>query len=359
MEVAIIEDVTRALSLMEQVMRGGEALAQDYPLVFGRNHAGRAAIALESGEVVSGCALLERELVHEDARLRAGLIGSVSTSPQHRGRGLATAVLERAEQEFLADGCLLALLWAEDPTFYAKRNYQSIGAETDFVLTQELATLLPEAGGVRRATKADQSAMHALYRGHRRRAERSLAESQALFDTPGARLVVHEQNGRIDGYACLGCGVDLGGVVHEWAGERDAVLACVRSFLEDRDDIERETPLYLMAPVPAEEVGERLADLGAPWQPGILGMAKLLDEAGAVERIVGAAEETIRAERREAGGWRLEGPTGALELERSELLEVLLSPRGDRRSVARVEEALGARFPELPWTPFLWGLDSI
>jgi len=359
MELAIIEDVTRALSLMEEVMRGGEALAQDYPLVFGRDHAGRAAIALEGGEIVSGCALLERELVHGDLRLRAGLIGSVSTSPRHRGQGLATAVLERAEQEFRADGCLLAMLWAEDPVFYAKRDYQSIGAETDFVLGQELAPLLPEAGGVRRAARTDQRAMHELYVRHPRRAERSIAESRALFDTPGARLVVHEQAGRVDGYACLGCGVDLNGVVHEWAGERDAVLACVRFFLEDRDDTEKETPLYLMAPVPAEEVGEHLADLGAPWQPGTLGMAKLLDEAAAVERIVGAAEETVRAERRGAGGWRFEGPAGALALERLDLLEVLLSPRGDRRSVGRLEAAPGARLPELPWTPFLWGLDSI
>ena len=359
MELAILEDVTRALSLMEEVMRDGGALAPDYPLIFGRDQAGRVAVAEEEGEIVSSCAILERELVCGSPRPRVGLIGSVSTSARHRGRGLATAVLERAEQELLSDGCLLALLWAEDPTFYEKREYQDVGAEIDFVLAPELAPHLPATRGVRPARESDFTTMHRCYANHQRRAERSAAESRALFATPGSQIVVHERNGRVDAYACLGCGLDLNGVIHEWAGDRDGVLSCVRAFLEERGGSPTDTPLYLMAPMPAGGVGDRLGELGVPSAPGILGMAKLLDERAATDLIVGASDELIRAERLEGGSWRLKGPAGARKLRRSELLTVLFSPRGDRQPVVELEDALGTRFPVLPWTPFLWGLDSI
>jgi GNAT superfamily N-acetyltransferase len=359
MNLAIRDDVSGALPLMEEVMRGGEALAPDYPLIFGEGQAGRVAIAEEAGSIVSGCAILERELVFPGASPTVGLIGSVSTSAKHRGRGLATAVLERAEEAFRSEGCLFALLWAEDPRFYEGRNYQHVGAETDFVLTEELIPLLPESSGVRMARQDDFTGMHLFYTQHAIRAERSEAESLALFDTPGMTIVVHESGEEIDAYACLDRGHDLTGVIHEWGGDVEGVLACLRHLLASRAASLGDQPLFLMAPLPAGGVGEQLSALGAASLPGVLGMGKLLDEEAAIQYLLGASEVPLIAKPGATAAWILESPAGTVEMASSDLLAALFSPRGERELIAALERTLHTRFPALPWTPFLWGLDSI
>jgi len=359
MKIEVREDPRAALPLMESVLRGGRPLAPEYPLVFSPGGRGRAVVASEGGQPRSACAFLERELVLPAGRARVGLIGSVSTAADARGRGLASAVLERAEAELRERGCLLALLWADSQEFYSGRGYAPVGAELDVVLNSELLTALPAEPVPRAADERDFADMHELYATQELRVLRTRSESELLYASPGMRILVAEGSRGVEAYACLGRGEDLRGVVHEWAGSTPGVLACLRSFLELAAAAGASEPLYLMGPVRSGPIPSELERLGAPSAVGFLGMGKLLDVELAGQALRESAERELGIEARADGGCTLVSESGRAELSREGLISMLLPSRGDRAWLRAVEAKLGLRFRGLPWNAFLWGLDSI
>ena len=363
MKVVVRDGPGDALPLMERVHSGGLPLAEEYPLVFQPDAPGRVVVAEEEGRVLSTCAVLERVLHFPDASgversLPVGLIGSVTTAEEARGRGLASAVLDRAEAELAARGCALALLWADDPSFYERRGYRQVGAELDFLIGHELASSLPPSGSVTSLQPGDEGALHELYSAHGRRAGRSPEETRALLATPGmTTAVARDAAGRPDGYACLGRGHDLEGVVHEWGGDADAVLACLRGLMAGPGAQARD--LFLMAPPEGGGVADRLAELGAPVALGVLAMARVLDPAGLAAAVAEAGGPEVHWELASTDQVVLSGPGGVVHLRPEELLESLVPTRLEPAGVAGLERALGVELPGLPWAPFLWGLDSI
>ncbi len=358
----------RAQALMEQVLAGGSSLSGEYPLVFRPGFPGEVLALEEAGEVRSACTLLVRELAAGRARLRAGLIGSVSTHPDHRGRGLAGRLLEQAEARLAAEGCLVAFLWADDPGFYARRGWRAAGSERVFVVepgVRRRMAAAPEAT-LRSAAPDDHGALHRLYGRHRARTDRTFAETRALLDCPGVETLVLARERDIAAYACLGRGRDLARCVHEWAGAADDVLALVA---EHHDRLERRGeagPVFVMTPGRASAMHGPLDALGAPSVLGQLAMAKLLDPASGAELVRQAARGALRVSVTSQGHGseasfqtRLSGPTGERALSAEELLAVLLPVRGERAAIEDLERDLGVSLPGLPLELYLWGLDSI
>ena len=191
MNVATRDASASALSLMDRVLRAGESVALEFPLVFDPRFEGRVVtVEDDAGEVLSACAILPRELILPRAHFRAGLVGSVVTDPDHRRQGLAGRVLERAEGELASQGCLLSMLWADDPGVYLRRGYTPIGAEIDFPVPRQLAELLPDCAGVRDARPDDHAAMHELYATNPEHVARAPIETGALLSGPGIESLV-------------------------------------------------------------------------------------------------------------------------------------------------------------------------
>src|SRR6185503_19787636 len=194
-------------------------LLAEQPLAFG---AGETIEIVEEGEVRAACVVLVREFELGARRVRAGLIGSVATDPAWRRRGLATRLLQHAEQTLAARGCVFALLWADDPSFYLKRGYAPGGVENDYLLVAELAAACPAPGGVRELCAGDEAFVQRLYEQHPARVARTLAETRALLGVQGLRTLVRERTSapahppQVVAYACLGRGHDLADTIHEW-----------------------------------------------------------------------------------------------------------------------------------------------
>ncbi|HEX6885515.1 MAG TPA: GNAT family N-acetyltransferase [Planctomycetota bacterium] len=352
-----------ARALLERVF-ACEALAREYPLVFDARFDGATVELEEEGAPRAACTILVREFVVGGERLRGGLIGSVATDPAWRGRGLATRLLARAEEELRARGCLFALLWATDPRFYLARGYAPLGGERDFLLVSELTASLPEPSGVRALRPEDVPVLHRLHARHPSRVERSLEEFRALLDVPGMLTLVRERRAHPAhpplpvAYACLGRGRDLADTLHDWAGAPEDVLALVRAHLERRFPEGATGALFLMAPLDAHELAYRLVRLGAVTRPGILGLGKLLD-LPAASALLGAALGSPAAVAFDGAHTRLRGPTAAADLE-PETLQALLFGAPDVAEEARgLLARLGFAPRALPLEPFAFGLDSI
>ena len=352
----------RAVSLMENVLRDGREIEAEYPLVFGSVASGDIIAIEEGGDVRSACTTLARDMVADGHVLRAGLIGSVSTDPGFRRRGLATRVLLEAEERLEAQGCLFALLWADQPAFYLARGWRPMGVEIDFLIPATMRKQLPRHEDVRVAQEGDAPAIHALYSEHAQRVDRAPIETEQLLRASGVEVLVAESSGQMVAYACMGRGEDLQHVVHEWAGPSEAVLALVRSHME-REMLRGEPGnVFLMSPARSAELHAHLAELGCEPLVGILGFGKILNLEAAAEVLRGiAGKPAVALVESENGpsGVRITGTRSEVTVPRVELLNLLFPARGDRFHVERVERAAGIELDGLPLEPFAWGLDSI
>ncbi len=330
----------RSIELMERCLRGGEPLAEEYPLVFAEGAPGRSLCLEEAGEPRSACAALPRDLFFGGRRLPVGLIGSVVTDPAWRGRGLMGRLLDRVEEELRAEGCLLALLWAEDPLVYTSRGYRPFAWEVDHLLVEGHLERLLDGEGVRPAAPGDALAIHDLYARHAERVGRSPAETAALLSCPGMSCLIRERDGQIAAYACMGRGADLQGAVHEWGGEADAALPLVRRHLEAALAAGAEGIAVMSSPG-CRLLHDLLEGIGATRFDGIVGLAKVIDAeglAGLAADLLGADEGLLTAD---------------------ELLELCFPPRGDPTLRREMERVLGRSLDTPPHQPFVWGFDSI
>lgn len=357
---------SRALALMERVLRDGAPLAAEYPLCFQDAFPGRVLAHEEDGRVLSACAILVRDFAIGTLSVRCGLIGSVCTAPEARGRGLASALLRRAEDELAAEGCLLALLWADDPRFYGARGWRPVGSEVDFALEPWHEARLSGASGIRAAAPDDRGAIHRLYTLHRERVERSREETSALLDAPGIETLVLQRSRDVAAYSCLGRGQDFARTIHEWSGSESDVLALVREHMLRSRARGENGATFLLTPSTAKGLHDRLRGCGVTWSEGVLAQGKLLDlqAAAALLGSVAGPEARISVESELSGGLprvavTLRGPRGRAELTPEDLLALLAPARGRRGRIEEVERESGLALTALPLPLFAWGLDSI
>lgn len=346
-----------ALQLMESVLREGRPMAPEYPLVFEEGAPGRIETVETDGTLASACAWIARTLVTPSADLPVAIVGSVATLPEFRGKGLGTVTLERATAAAAADGAALTLLWADDPTWYQERGWVPFGSENIFVIEEANAFLLPDPTEVRPMEARDHGAVHALYSEHASRVARTADETATMLGVPSMQAHVCERDGKVVGYACMGRGEDLAGVVHEWGGEPDTVLPIInRIWIDGEGQRER---LFMMIPDTETDYLAYFKFVRANGAKGILAMAKLASTEAAAIVINAATPDDVTAKPVGDDAIQVTGPTGSICLTGHEILLALCPPRGDRRVTDVVESEIGAVLPGLPLKPFVWGLDSI
>ena len=363
MSVDTVHKTIGARRLMERVLRSGQPIDAEYPLVFDAAGPGKLVAVERDGEVRSACSILVRELVMPRACVRAGFVGSVVTDPEYRERGLASEVLIAAEHELRRAGTWIALLWADSAEFYTARGYHEISSEIDVVIPLELVAHLPPPRNVRERRPEDDEAIHALYVRHPERVERTPEETHALLGSPEMEVLVCERWGRIHGYTCLGRGKDFTDVVHEWAGDALTVLALVRAHLERRIARGIQRDVFVMAPPSAKDLVARLTALGAPWATGILSLGKILDARACAQLCARLLDPQGRVHiadlETSTDHFAFHGPNGVVTRTSEDLAQLLFPARGDRTALDAFAAALGTSDASLPLAPFVWGLDSI
>jgi GNAT superfamily N-acetyltransferase len=351
-----------ALSLMEEVMRDGNPLIAEYPLVFEERFPGRIVALGEGEKAVSACGTLVREFHMGGVTVRGGLIGSVSTSPERQGQGLGTRLLIEAEAALQQQGCAFALLWAEDPHFYLSRGYCPLGGEDDFSIPTTLRSVLPRATGARPFRLEDAAGIHALYERHFTRLGRRVEETTALLECPGMQTLVLEEEGTIRAYTCMGRGGDLTDAIHEWGGEAEDVLGLVRSHLEQRFGETEDGELFLMAPPSASDLRALLLSFGAHHRRGILGLGKLLDRSAVLQTLKAGLEPegTVElVETPQGPRFQVTGPDREGVIDDDGALALLFPTAEVSPDVQAFFDGFGFERPRLPLEPFVWGLDSI
>lgn len=316
------------------------SITDEYPSLFGDYPGGTSYFIEKDGRIASHVAILTREFLHHDFRLRTGLVGSVVTSSVFRGMGMASQLLKTAITDLKRRRCSLAILWSEHPEFYLPLGFQRAGREMDFRFSPQEMPDFPEKARPFDFGK-DIEAIWRLYQRQELKVDRSLEEMKRLCKIPEVRIFVTEKNGAVSSYIAINKGADFTNYIHEWAGDMEAII---RNIASTQRTAFAQNPLVLIAPAHLEL--KALKQLAKEKWEGVVGLIKILDR----HEILRSFENHLRAKK--VSFARKEG---------DEVLEIA----GTNYSVKTDKEFLKVVFgdqeasktPTLPF--FLWGFDSI
>ncbi len=205
-----------------------------WPLLYRSDGQGQFHALFDGDRLVSHCAT-KTVLAHGlTGPFRCALLGSVATTPERRGEGLAGAVLEAAIAA-LTPEVEHILLWAERPDLYARHGFVPTTPETMLAIARRPR---PRMDGVRLAEIGDHDAIHNLHVAKPWRIERTRQTMSGLLTTPGMTTVVLERDGAVIAYACTGKGADLQNTWHEFGGDDDDIAHLLLAAMHLTEQIE-------------------------------------------------------------------------------------------------------------------------
>ncbi len=123
-------------------------------------------IAVVDGDIVAHAKTNDYRLRYGEVELRMGGIGGVCTHPDHRMKGYAAAVMNRALEYMQSRGDHVALLITGQVNFYTRMGYHTVWSPSRMVIQAADAAGLAAPLKVRPATPKDLSQMAALYDRH-------------------------------------------------------------------------------------------------------------------------------------------------------------------------------------------------
>ena len=209
-------------------------LAAEYPASL-RPELAASHRVVRDGERWLAHAMLHRVDLRLPEPLTIGLVGLVYTDPAARGHGYASACVSACTAELERQGVPLVLLFSDQPDFYARLGFEPLGSERAWAVDASLCQHARRAPGlaspgtitVDAPRRQDWRRLEKLYAKKKVHAVRAPGALEQLAAAPDTELVVARIGGRAVGYAALGRGDDLQGVVHEWAGGSAEILACL------------------------------------------------------------------------------------------------------------------------------------
>lgn len=248
-------EATRCLRWLGEGLRPGrpERLAREFPLLLSPEalSAGIAG-AQDVGAVVPSILSVEGRPVAFSllwqvrfrlgaGSLRAGLISFVYTDPAERGRGHAVRVVAASVERARARGLGVVMLWSDLDRLYGGLGFTRAGREAilpvDASVLETASRERPWRGdpaGPDTPVAADWLAIERLREERPCRLELPPGTLARMASIPDLEVRVARRAGVVRGFAMLGRGDDFPGVVHEWGGEPDAVLACLRALAARR-----------------------------------------------------------------------------------------------------------------------------
>lgn len=189
--------------------------------------------AFSGGELVGGYQHDERWLLVGGWRIRSGYVGGVVTAPEHRGRGVASALMRDGVAFAVARRQALLVLRGV-PDFYGRFGYADVMDVTEHFVERAPVLRLPASGYlVRPATLDDAPMLLALYERHYGSYTGSYArtlphQEHLLRHRARPPLLALDPAGHPRGYLLLPGGLDQSGAVEVAADTWPAALALLQ-----------------------------------------------------------------------------------------------------------------------------------
>ncbi len=261
-----------------------------------------------SGEVVAHVGCLVRSFCWEADVVPVAMLGGISVDESLRGQGLFHELFMRVLTHYHSQ-CAFFLLWSDKHEMYAKYGFQLAGRQWCYLTPGE--GMRGETTRLANVDDATLAEMALLYRRTVNRSAfsplRDAADWEALKSIRSSELRLLKENGRLRGYYFRGKGMDLEGIVHDWAHEEG-----VAGLLKDAG---APGVVWAAENVPVDDETRQDLQLVGLWRPNThpMALAKLSVLLGGAEVMWQDPYFMVRSQK---GTFRLRG---------EELLEEIFS----------------------------------
>ena len=208
---------------------GRPGLVEEFPLLVGSDNRHRCLVLREGGEMVAHAAWRPLVLRSRAGSIPAAGIGLVTTRRDRRDRGLASLAVDACIREAEAAGVWMAMLFAPARSLYARLGFVPAGRERITRVHPHRDTTPgrpPIQGGAKDAVR-----LQPLLDRHPVGVERTAEEFESLLRVPQTTLYILEEGDGPQAYCVAGRGRDLQGVIHEWAGEPEALARLLQRVI--------------------------------------------------------------------------------------------------------------------------------
>ncbi len=219
------------------------AIEREYPIVLAEGESAFSYCVGDGDKVVAHANLWPRVMKDrvQGKDIRIGLVGNIATDERFRGQGLMSQLLGELKKEADKQGLKALVLWSDLLEFYQKQGFQSFGEERRYRMTAKDLKKTKSRGAAFTRMKARDLSEEVVKELLLCRFPvattlgRSAGEFKALLDIPGLDVYLSRAaDGRVAGYALLGKGCDMIGVIHEWGAESpEALVAAAAQAARD------------------------------------------------------------------------------------------------------------------------------
>lgn len=352
-------DYPMVINFLNRNLRPGAewSIVNEYPTALSESQLHNMRVIIENGQIVSHAVFRPMIVKTPVGVFKVAGIGSVVTSPDHRGQGHSTQILEACLEAATAADCDFAILWTDLFDFYRRMDFELAGTEVTVVLDREVG---PTAGWKYLvSSKVAPDALVRVFQQHSVSSHRSKEDVRLMLSIPNSTVVTAwEPNGRLAAYAVVGKGADLNGYIHEWGGSVSALLGL---FSHLRNTLKRD--LRLIAPSHATGILSRLKESGCPEHRGYLGMVRILKTESVFSKIkrharaIGLSELILEEEN---GSFKFGHQNQIYSTEsKRDLVQLLFGPESPSQlgkfdhSTAKILDRV------LPIPFWIWGWDSV
>jgi len=211
----------------------GADLVQSYPQLFNADNADNLRVCVDDGQCVSHVGMKVNGASLFGCQIKVGCIGAVSTFPEYRGQGLASACFDDAVNKAYHDGVDIMIV-SGDRDLYRRRGCLNVGRDSRFTVSaQELAGFTARDITVEVMKDEELPLVMECYRGEPVRFLRPLDDYRyalqcgVMMGKPSDILVVRDGDLFL-GYVIMQRPRDNGvAQVVEFAGDRGILLAAL------------------------------------------------------------------------------------------------------------------------------------
>lgn len=254
----------------------------EYPLAFSEGNLANSRIIKENENVVAH-AVLQTHLIKTQYHLfKVGLIGSVVTSPEYRGRGFSSEILKSCLQASQQQACDFAILWTDLFNFYGKHGFELAGSELAFEIPTDFSPPVKETLRFLDTNKISADAILKVYNKHSLRTLRRVEDVQKYLNIPQSKVYSawNKMTGQLEAYCVLGKGADFTNYVHEWGGSVSSLLATLHHMVRTENK-----KLTVICPPQCTNLIANLEAYKAEKFFGILAMIKIVNPTQICKKI--------------------------------------------------------------------------
>jgi len=241
------EELPQLRELLSQVFRRGIGREGDlffeYPTVYTEENLDNLLVIRDGDQIVSHVGIKRQRIRLGREILGTGMISGVATLEEYHDRGLASDLIDEAEDKIVRDGMEVGVLWSHFPDFYRRLGWEYAGRMGRLDIDR------PERTEIGVEVRPYVGEAEELGRVHRRtdinEVIRRPEDEPPLYGCWSWRTLVARDAGEVAGYAVVyGTGESLG--LNEIDGSPAAVVGLV-NYLFEREHAQ--TQCYSCSPV--------------------------------------------------------------------------------------------------------------